>query len=162
MNGDPREITALLIPADPGEPCTVLALPLTSVALSDAIGGGLLDDAYYGSVTSNTDGSAEPVATQDAGSGGYCLYLDEDRVPRQLPLNDRAAALGIRLGWPPRHDVVLRGDVLVTGATPTGRDTSVGAGVLTAAVRAGLIGSHAARAVAGAGGQVLHDAGQGR
>lgn len=158
MNGNPQEITALLIPADPGEPCTALALPLTSVALSDAIGGGLLDDAYYGLVP----GSTEPITTQDTGSGGYCLYLDEDRVTRQLPLNDRAAALGIRLGWPPRHDVVLRGDVLVTGATPAGHDTSVGAGVLTAAVRAGLISSHAARAVAGAGGQVLHDAVQGR
>jgi hypothetical protein len=151
--GASRLVTGLLLPARHDRAVTVAQLPLTAAALSSAIGGGLLDDAYYGLTVQRHEPTRHlpgavvaPVGTPLMGhapfgtaEGAYCLYLDEDRGRRELALNDRALALGARLGWDPRADLVLRGDVLILGVDDHGNDTDVPPGVLTAAVRAGLI-----------------------
>lgn len=42
---DRSTVLALRIPADPGEQVVLAVLPLTASVLSDAIGGGFLEDA---------------------------------------------------------------------------------------------------------------------
>ena len=37
-------LTALLLPADPLEPCRLVSIPNKSSAISDALGGGLIHD----------------------------------------------------------------------------------------------------------------------
>jgi hypothetical protein len=82
-------VLGLRIPADEGRPVTLAVLRLTASELSDAIGGGLLEDALIGDV----DGA------------GCTFYLDGHRTAKGLPRNDRAAVLAVRLGhvsraWP--------------------------------------------------------------
>ena len=96
----PVSVRALLIPADLARRCAVRELALTAAALSDAIGGGLLDDAL----------------TDTINGAGYCLYADADRLTKQLPDNPRAVLLAARLGWIHLADRIhLRGDLLITG-----------------------------------------------
>jgi hypothetical protein len=117
-------IRALLIPADLQRRCAVLELVLTAAALSDAIGGGLLDDA----LTDTIDGA------------GYCLYADADRIAQGLPDNPRAVLLAARLGWIHLADrVQLLGDILITGADDTGNDTDLPYVLVEAAHRTGLL-----------------------
>lgn len=117
-------VLGLRIPADAGRPVTLAALRLTASVLSDAIGGGLLEDAL--------------TAEQD--SGGYTFYVDEHRVAKGLPGNDRAAVLAARLGHMTRAWLAdLRGDVLVLGADGRLDDVSVPRFVVDAAVRSGLM-----------------------
>jgi hypothetical protein len=117
-------VHALLIPVDPGTRCAVLELALTAAALSDAIGGGLLDEALVESL----DGVS------------YCVYADLDRVTRQLPPNARVAVLAARLGWIDLVDRAhLRGDLLIVGADDQGNDTDVPISVIEAAQRCGLL-----------------------
>jgi hypothetical protein len=120
-----RETAQVLrIPADPAERCTVQALTLSGVVLSDALGGGLLDDAIYATVDEQ----------------GYVVYLDLDRGPRDLPVNSRAVELLSWLGCAgAAEEVGLRGDVLVLGADADGDDTHVPTAVLSRARRAGLL-----------------------
>jgi hypothetical protein len=117
-------LTALLIPADPRRSCALLALRESSVEFSDAIGGGLLDEAYHGSV----DGQ------------GYCVYLDDERLAKALPENPRAVFLAARLAWIDQVDRIgLRGDALLVGTGLSGEDADLPEPVLHAARRTGLL-----------------------
>jgi hypothetical protein len=116
-------VLALRIPADDRQPVTVVSVALTAVALSEQIGGGLLDDTFHGVV----DGES------------YCILLDEERLTKDLPDNQRAATLAARLGHLERGWLAeLRGDVLVTGIDDHEQETHVPARVLMAACRSGL------------------------
>lgn len=118
-----RSVLGLRISAEVGQPLALVALPLSASALSDAIGGGLLDDAL----------------TAEGGDGGYTFYVDEHRVAKGLPGNDRAAVLSARLGHVTRAWLAdLRGDVLVLGCGGRLEDVSVPLFVVDAAVRSGL------------------------
>lgn len=120
-----RVVRALRVPADPGEPVTVVVVEVSAVALSEAIGGGLLDDSVQGTTAGD----------------GYTIYLDDERVMKGLPGNPRAAALAVRLGHvDPTWLSDVRGDVLVTGCTSWGDDSDVPPGVLVDARRTGLLG----------------------
>jgi hypothetical protein len=118
-----RSVLGLRIPVDVGRPLALVVLPLSASALSDAIGGGLLEDAL----------------TAEGGDGGYTFYVDEFRVAKGLHPNDRAAVLAVRLGQVNRAWLAdLRGDVLVLGADGWLEDVSVPLLVVEAAVRSGL------------------------
>jgi hypothetical protein len=117
-------VLGLRIPADAGRPVALTVLRLTASALSDAIGGGLLEDAL----------------TAEQEGGGYTFYVDELRVAKGLRGNDRAAVLAARLGHVTRAWLAdLRGDVLVLGADGRLDDVSVPRFVVEAAVRSGLL-----------------------
>jgi hypothetical protein len=117
-------VLGLRIPADPGESVTLAVLPLTASALSDAIGGGLLENAL----------------TSESGGSGFTFYVDELRVAKGLRLNDRAAVLAARLGQVTRAWLAdLRGDVLVLGCDGRLEDVSVPRFVVQAAQRSGLM-----------------------
>jgi hypothetical protein len=119
-------VRALRIPANVERRCAVQELTLTAAALSDAIGGGLLDEALVESL--------EGV--------GYCVYADLDRVTRGFPVNARIAVLAARLGWIDLIDrAQLRGDLLIVGADDQGNDTDVPHTVIEAAQRCGLLPS---------------------
>jgi hypothetical protein len=123
----PVSVRALLIPADRERHCAVRDLTLTAASLSDAIGGGLLDDALSDTI----DGS------------GYCLYADADRLAKRLPDNPRAVLLAARLGWADLADRVgLLGDLLIVGADPSDNDTDVPHTLIVAAHRTGLLPCH--------------------
>ncbi|MGL5867098.1 MAG: hypothetical protein ACRCYX_14745 [Dermatophilaceae bacterium] len=108
------------VPAHPDESVSVVTVAVSAVALSDAIGGGLLDDSVQGT----------------ADGGRYVMYLDEERVAKGLPDNPRAASLAVRLGHVDRTWLAdLRGDVLVVGCTVRGGDLDVPRGVVAAARR---------------------------
>ena len=115
-------LLGLLLPADPRRPCAVLALRDAAADLSDAIGGGLLDEQLV-------DG--EP-------GQRCCVYLDEGRRARDLPPNRRLERLAARLGWPHLDGAGPLGPALVTGLDPHGADLDVPPAVLAAALREGL------------------------
>ena len=115
-------VLALVTPADARQPVRVVLVRPSSVAFSDAIGGGLLDDALVGVCE----------------GGRFGVYLDLDRETEDLPANDRAATLLARLGhtdW--QRTAGLLGDALVVGVDVRGGDCDVPTGVLVAACRAG-------------------------
>jgi hypothetical protein len=106
------------MPAREDQPGKVLWLPATNVAISDAIGGRLLDDALSG----------------DAQGQRYYVYLGEFRDAKQDPTNCRAAVLMARLGQIERNfQFRLRGDVLITGIDAEGQDADAPPAVLEAA-----------------------------
>ena len=116
-------VLALRVPADDGEPVTVVLVRPSSVALSDAIGGGLIDDALVGGCEGDRFG----------------LYLDEERVAKNLPPNDRAAVLLVRLGHTDREWLAgLCGDAVIVGVDGRGGDCDVAAEVLVAACGGGF------------------------
>jgi hypothetical protein len=117
-------VHALLVPWDLRRACQVQELALTGVALSDAIGGGLLEEGLRGEI----------------GAAAYSVYLDEDRVARGLPYNERAVLLSARLGKAGRRWLgSLRGNVLFLGSDERLDDTDVPAALLETARRSGLI-----------------------
>jgi hypothetical protein len=117
-------VLVLRVPADERAPVGAFQVALSAAAFSDAIGGGLLDETLDGSV----DGA------------GYVLLLDEHRVTKSLPGNQRAAVLAARLGHLNRRWLAnLRGDALVVGCGPGGTDADVPDGVIEAAARSGLL-----------------------
>ncbi|HET9657497.1 MAG TPA: hypothetical protein VFP72_19250 [Kineosporiaceae bacterium] len=121
-------VLGLRIPADASLPVSLMVLRLTVADLSDAIGGGPLEDA----VTGEQDGH------------GYVFYGDAHRVAKGLPGNDRAATLSARLGHVTRAWLAdLCGDVLVLGCDRRLDDVSVPQFVVDAAVRSGLLGAGA-------------------
>lgn len=118
-----RLVLGLRIPADAGSPVTLATLRLTAADLSAAIGGGLLEEALTG----------------EAEGFGYVFHVDENRVAKGLPGNDRAAVLSARLGQVTRAWLAdLRGDVLVLGCDGRLEDVSVPQSVVDAAIRSGL------------------------
>lgn len=113
-------VLGLLVPAETRQPVSVVLVWASSVAFSDAIGGGLLDDALTGVCE----------------GGRYGVYLDLDREAKDLPANDRAAVLLTRLGRVERAVLAgLRGDALLVGIDVRGGDCDIPAGVLVAACR---------------------------
>ena len=117
-------VLGLRIPADAGGPVSLVVLALTASALSDAIGGGLLEDSLIG----------------DADGAGYTFYVDEFRVAKGLPRNERAAVLAARLGHVNRAWLAdLCGDVLVLGCDERLDDVSVPGCVVEAAALSGLV-----------------------
>lgn len=117
-------VLGLRVPVDEREPMTVVEVEPTPAALQEHIGGGPLDDGYAGTV----DGDR------------YIVYLDEERAPKRLRLNNRLAVLAARLEREDR--VPLRGDALVLGRDRDGAHdvpVDVPEGVLAAASRAGLM-----------------------
>lgn len=120
----PGSVLGLRIPSDRSVPAVLQVLRLSSSELRAAIGGGLLEEA----LTAEVDG------------GGYTFYVDEHRVAKGLPPNDRAAALSARLGHVTRAWLAdLRGDVLVLGCDGHLDDVSVPRCVVDAALRSGLL-----------------------
>lgn len=115
-------VLALLVPAEGKAPVSVVLVRASSVAFSDLIGGGLLDDTVAGVCE----------------GGRFGVYLDADREAKDLPANDRAAVLLVRLGHTDRALLAgLCGDALVVGIDVRGGDCDVPAGVLVAACQAG-------------------------
>jgi hypothetical protein len=116
-------VLGLRIPADAGLPLSLVVLRLSLPELSDAIGGGSLEDA----LTGEQDGH------------GYVFYVDAHRVAKGLPGNERAAVLSARLGHVTRAWLAdLCGDVLVLGCDRHLDDVSVPRFVVGVAVRSGL------------------------
>ena len=119
----PAQLTALLMPAQVETPCQIVSVRNRSAAISEAIGGGLIDDVLVG-------GTA---------GGMYVIYACDDEQTTR-PANPRATVLAVRLGHYGREvQRRLRGTVLVVGLLADGTgDTDVPATVLTAATRAGI------------------------
>jgi hypothetical protein len=93
----------------------------SAAAISDLLGGVLLDDA----VTWNL-------------AGGVCMsvYRAEDRA--DLPVNERLSVLATRLGIVDQaFHATARGDALLLGVTRQGRDVDVPGAVAVAADRCG-------------------------
>lgn len=120
-------VLALRVPANERTPLTLVRLAASAVAFSDAIGGGYLEEVLDGAV----DGCA------------YVVLLDERRVAKGLPVNQRAAVLAARLGHVNRQWLAgLCGDALVMGCGRGWSDTDVPDGVVDAARQSGLLLEH--------------------
>jgi hypothetical protein len=116
-----RVLAGLLVPADAGRPLVLRAVADSAAAISDLLGGVLLDDA----VTWNL-------------GGGVCVsvYWAEDRA--DLPVNERLSVLATRLGIVDQaFHATARGDALLLGVTRQGRDVDVPGTVTVAADRCG-------------------------
>jgi hypothetical protein len=117
-------VRALIIPTDLTRPCQVTELALTAAALSDAIGGGLLDDILIDTF----DGAR------------HYVYADAERFTHRHPVNHRAVLLATCLGWLNLIDCFrLLGDILILGADSTGNDTDIHHPVIETAHRTGLL-----------------------
>lgn len=120
----PVAVWGLHIPARPDRPCRLDRVTVTAVGISDAIGGGLLDEVLC---------PAEP-------GRAHTVYQDADRDAQGLPDNSRAQRLAARLGWPHLTErLSLRGDVLVLGVDARGQDTHLPGSVIEAAMREDLL-----------------------
>jgi hypothetical protein len=114
-------MSGLLVPADSAVPLSLCAVEDSATAISDLLGGVLLDDAC---VLPLTDGTSVSV------------YQSEDRA--SLPVNDRLTVLATRLGIVDRaFHAAARGDALVLGTTRQDIDVDVPATVIMAADRCG-------------------------
>ena len=103
----PTQLIALLMPADAGAPCRIVSVRNRAAAISEAIGGGLIDDVLIGGTT----------------GGMYVLYAGDEDSDEQIvrPDNPRAAVQAARLGHHGREvQRRLRGTVLATGLHATG------------------------------------------
>jgi hypothetical protein len=118
-----RRITALLVPADDARPVRLVQVEDRARVFSEVIGGGLLEET----LAQLPDGQL------------VALYLDEDRVADDLPVNPRATRLASHLRLHQRVPTELRGDLLVTGLDAGFTDLSVPPAVVAAARQAGLI-----------------------
>jgi hypothetical protein len=115
-------ILALHVPAGADAPCRVVRLRPTAVALSDALGGVLLDDTVHELDTGRL----------------VRVYVAEDRPDTRLPANRRAGGLlrraagrgTARRGAAGR--VVVRGDALMAGVDADGNDCDLPAELLPA------------------------------
>ena len=108
-------------PADAGRPLELRAVADTAAAISDLLGGVLLDNADAWNLGRGVSAS---------------VYWAEDRAG--LPVNDRLSVLATRLGIVDRtFHTAARGDALLLGATRQGRDVDVPGAVAVAADRCG-------------------------
>jgi hypothetical protein len=114
-------LSGLLVPADPGLPLSLRAVEDSSSAISDLLGGVLLDDPVTWCV------GQEMFAT---------VYCAEDRAG--LPVNQRLSVVATRLGVTDRaFHAAARGDVLILGTTRDHSDVDIPASVTEAAHRGG-------------------------
>jgi hypothetical protein len=116
-----RVLAGLFVPAEAGRTLELRALADTAAAISDLLGGVLLDDTV----------------TWSLGSGVFVsVYWAEDRAG--LPINQRLSVLATRLGIVDRtFHATARGDALLLGATRHGRDVDLPDAVAGAADRCG-------------------------
>jgi hypothetical protein len=120
-------VLVLHMPADHRTPVRLARVAASAVTFSDTLGGGYIEEALDGTV----DGHS------------YVIMLDEHRVPKGLPGNQRAAALAARLGHLNRAWLAdLCGDALIVGCGRGGADADVPDGVIDAAARSGLLGDY--------------------
>jgi hypothetical protein len=116
-----RVLVGLLVPADAGRPLALRPVRDSAAAISDLLGGVLLDDAVIWNV---------------GGGVGVSVYWAEDRAG--LPVNQRLSVLVTRLGIVDRtFHAVACGDALLLGATRQGRDVDLPGWVAGAADRCG-------------------------
>lgn len=114
-------LAGLLVPAADGRPLELCAVADTAAAISDLLGGALLDDTVTWSLGCGASAS---------------VYWAEDRAG--LPVNQRLSVLATRLGIVDQaFHAAARGDALILGTTCQGRDTDVPATVTAAADRCG-------------------------
>ena len=115
-----RVLSGLLVPADPGRSLAVCTVADSAAAISDLLGGVLLDDPF-------TWGLGEEASA--------AVYVAEDRAG--LPVNQRQSVVATRLGIVDRaFHAAARGDALILG-TRADRDLDVPAAVVVAAHRCG-------------------------
>lgn len=117
-----RVLSGLLLPADPGLPLSLCTVKDSAGAISDLLGGVLLDFLIW-----------------CVGDGAFAtVYCAEERAG--LPVNQRLSVVATRLGVTDRafHDAA-RGDALILGVTgqDQGVDVDVPAPVVAAAHRCG-------------------------
>jgi hypothetical protein len=117
-------IHAMLIPPDPDDPVCIFRVVNSAAALSEAMGGALLDDSVVGRL---------------AGGSCYTMYLADELEPTGDP-NPRAVALAKALGHFDRQLLGrMNGLVLVTGLNPCcGDDVDVPEEMFEVALRAGI------------------------
>lgn len=116
-----RTLTGLLVPAGLDRPLSLRAVADSAVAISDAIGGVLLDDAHH-------------VRLPDGALAA--IYRPENRT--RLPDNPRLCMIATRLGLVDRaFHATARGDTLILGSTRERVDVDVPESVVSAAGRAG-------------------------
>jgi hypothetical protein len=117
-------MSGLLVPADLALPLTLCAVQDSATAISDLLGGVLLDD---------------PLTWSLSGGVFATVYRAENRA--NLPVNQRLSVLATRLGIVARaFHAVARGNALllgVLGAAPGDIDLDVPATVTAAAERCG-------------------------
>jgi hypothetical protein len=114
-------LSGFLVPADAGRPLGSRAVEDTAAAISDLLGGVLLDD---------------PLSWDVSGGVFASVYRAEDRAG--LPVNERLSVLATRLGIVDRaFHATARGDALLLGTTREGRDLDVPDAVAMAAHRCG-------------------------
>lgn len=120
-----RFLLGLVVPPLRSEPVIVRALEAaSSVAISDAVGGGLIEEV----LTSNGPG----------GEGRYVVYADATALedPERLERNPRATTLAVELGVSdPAVLNRLRGTLLILGRAADDCDQDVPSDVLRAAGR---------------------------
>ena len=128
-----RLFTGLLVPAGMDRPVNLCQVADSAAAISDAIGGHLLDDTFTVALP-----GAVPLGKVVSGGVLVGFYLAEDRA--ELVDNPRFAVLAARLGLHERgFQRGLRGDVLVLGCAADGlRDADVPPLVIQACSRCGL------------------------
>jgi hypothetical protein len=116
----PGWLIGLLVPAEPDRACALLMLRDAASSLSEALGGGLLDERAV-----------------DGTPAHRCwLYLDESRRSRLLPPNRRLERLAAALGWPRDPADGWCGPALVTGRDLRWADRDVPSVVVAAALAA--------------------------
>lgn len=119
-------LLGLLLVPGPSPVAAMVRVADTAQAISDTLGGHLVDDTA--------------VAALDTHTGVTFYHPDPTDSPAAavLPDNPAAAALAAQLGLTDRHvQAQLRGPVLALGLNGT-RDTCVPEALLTAAHQAGL------------------------
>jgi len=117
-----RVLSGLLVPADPVREVFMVVVADTSAAISDALGGVLLDDA---------------VTWAASGGAWVSAYLGEARAHERD--NPRLSVIATRLGLVDRaFHTAARGDALIVGSLPTGVDVDLPARVVAEAARTGI------------------------
>ena len=121
----PRTLVALLVPVDPDAPLGLHLLPDASVALSNALGGGLVGEPEVWPLP------------DDAGLVRRVHVYRPDGGPEDPAPNRRLAALADLLDVPAVYVADRGTDALVVGGRQYGADTDVPTVVLATALHSG-------------------------